>query len=222
MEFFQGKIKNHGNDTSHNDTADKFCGAPQLNGSVFYESNYCNLNFNDVLSSVLVLSTVLFENNWHSILFTRILNSICVNCTWTERLTSSITLNKMSEYTVCHLVDNKSNASLLNGRSNSKYQIQKVSEIKTNSWQWRSISYKNESNALKRFVTLLKSSLFEVRLRWGCCFRVVTACTEQDNEYSITLTCAPVLTEGFELVSGWGARVYFAVFFMCVSVVVMK
>lgn len=71
MEIFQGKIRNYGNDVSSNtsDISKLFCGAPQLNGSVFYESKYCSLNFNDVLSSTLVLATVLFENNWHSILY---------------------------------------------------------------------------------------------------------------------------------------------------------
>lgn len=42
-----------------------YCGAPEIANSSFYESRYCNLNFNDVVGAVLVLATVLFENNWH-------------------------------------------------------------------------------------------------------------------------------------------------------------
>ncbi|KAL4238205.1 Two pore calcium channel protein 1-like [Mactra antiquata] len=64
MELFKGKISNHGYGEL-NDTSKMYCGAPQLQNSSFYESRYCSLNFNDFVSSVLILASVLFQNNWH-------------------------------------------------------------------------------------------------------------------------------------------------------------
>lgn len=67
MEVFQGRIRffGYGNIT---DPDQMYCGAPKLKGSVFYESHYCNINFNDAINAFMVLSTLLIENNWHNIL----------------------------------------------------------------------------------------------------------------------------------------------------------
>ena len=67
MEVFQGRIRffGYGNLT---DPKQMYCGAPELKDSLFYESHYCNNNFNDFFSAMMVLSTLLIENNWHNIL----------------------------------------------------------------------------------------------------------------------------------------------------------
>jgi len=72
MEVFQGLVNDpptlNVSDVSNATEDGLYCGNPALKDSAFYESDYCYLNFNDVIASTLVLSTVLFENNWHSIL----------------------------------------------------------------------------------------------------------------------------------------------------------
>ncbi|XP_045185027.2 uncharacterized protein LOC123543029 [Mercenaria mercenaria] len=65
IEVFQGKINDHTHNVTNETLEEMYCGALELKGSAFYESRYCSLNFNDFISSVLVLSTILFENNWH-------------------------------------------------------------------------------------------------------------------------------------------------------------
>ena len=69
IEVFQGKIKSHAENETNVTTDEIYCGAEVLKGSGFYDARYCSLNFNDFISSILVLSTILFENNWHSILY---------------------------------------------------------------------------------------------------------------------------------------------------------
>ncbi|KAH3844389.1 uncharacterized protein LOC127873579 [Dreissena polymorpha] len=66
MEIFKGKIRSFPVSIG-NDTSEKYCGALALNNSEFYKSEYCYLNFNDVIGSALVLATVTFQNNWHQV-----------------------------------------------------------------------------------------------------------------------------------------------------------
>ncbi|XP_060568420.1 uncharacterized protein LOC132727023 [Ruditapes philippinarum] len=65
IEVFQGTIKPPVQNVTNATLDDIYCGAEELKDSAFYESRYCNLNFNDFISAILVLSTILFENNWH-------------------------------------------------------------------------------------------------------------------------------------------------------------
>ena len=67
MEVFHERIRffGYGNIT---DPDKMYCGAPELKDSPFYQSHYCNNNFNDFFSALMLLSTLLIENNWQSIL----------------------------------------------------------------------------------------------------------------------------------------------------------
>ncbi|GFQ78929.1 two pore calcium channel protein 1 [Trichonephila clavata] len=64
MEIFQNKIKYFGyqnvTDPSH-----LYCGNPLLNGSVFYQSQYCSNNFNNILHTFVVLFELTVVNQWH-------------------------------------------------------------------------------------------------------------------------------------------------------------
>ncbi|XP_055926309.1 two pore calcium channel protein 1-like isoform X2 [Argiope bruennichi] len=64
MELFHGKIKYYGyqniTDPSH-----LYCGNSLLNGSVFYQSQYCSNNFNNILSTFIVLFELMVVNQWH-------------------------------------------------------------------------------------------------------------------------------------------------------------
>ncbi|XP_014668739.1 PREDICTED: two pore calcium channel protein 1-like [Priapulus caudatus] len=65
MEVFGGLITYHGYD-GLNDT-ELFCGNAKLEGSEFYTLRYCNNNFNDFLSSMVVLFELTVVNQWHVI-----------------------------------------------------------------------------------------------------------------------------------------------------------
>lgn len=64
MELFHNKIKYFGyqniTDPSH-----LYCGNPLLNGSVFYQSQYCSNNFNNILHTFVVLFELMVVNQWH-------------------------------------------------------------------------------------------------------------------------------------------------------------
>uniref|UniRef100_A0A8C9Z475 Two pore segment channel 3 n=1 Tax=Sander lucioperca TaxID=283035 RepID=A0A8C9Z475_SANLU len=53
MELFKGKVKFYAEDSSDPEKA--FCGNPLLNGSDFAQLNYCKNNFNNVVSSFVLL-----------------------------------------------------------------------------------------------------------------------------------------------------------------------
>ncbi|XP_045184033.2 two pore channel protein 2-like [Mercenaria mercenaria] len=63
MELFAGKIQHL--DSSLEWAAN--CNNTALNGSVFVANDYCNVNFNDILNSVVLIASLLIVNNWHVI-----------------------------------------------------------------------------------------------------------------------------------------------------------
>lgn len=66
MELFKGKIKYFGEGSD--DPTKLFCGNVLLNGTSFAQLNYCKNNFNDVLSSFILLVELTVVNQWHDIL----------------------------------------------------------------------------------------------------------------------------------------------------------
>lgn len=66
MELFKGKIKYFGEGSD--DPTQLFCGNILLNGTSFAQLNYCKNNFNDVLSSFILLVELTVVNQWHDIL----------------------------------------------------------------------------------------------------------------------------------------------------------
>lgn len=66
MELFKGKVQYFGADSV--DPARHFCGNVLLNGSAFARNNYCKNNFNDVVSSFILLLELTVVNQWHNIL----------------------------------------------------------------------------------------------------------------------------------------------------------
>ncbi|XP_053473310.1 two pore segment channel 3 [Ictalurus furcatus] len=63
MELFKGKVRYFGGDSV--DHAHQFCGNVLLNGSAFVRNNYCKNNFNDVVSSFILLLELTVVNQWH-------------------------------------------------------------------------------------------------------------------------------------------------------------
>ncbi|MCI4393433.1 hypothetical protein PGIGA_G00157470 [Pangasianodon gigas] len=66
MELFKGKVQYFGGDSV--DPERQFCGNVLLNGSAFARNNYCKNNFNDVVSSFILLLELTVVNQWHDIL----------------------------------------------------------------------------------------------------------------------------------------------------------
>ncbi|XP_062845823.1 two pore segment channel 3 [Trichomycterus rosablanca] len=63
MELFKGKVQFFGADST--DPAREYCGNLRLNGSAFARNNYCKNNFNDVVSSFILLLELTVVNQWH-------------------------------------------------------------------------------------------------------------------------------------------------------------
>jgi hypothetical protein len=97
MELFEGLIKfidqtntasNASlwttNTTSRQELAN-LCNNTKLNGSMFVDNHYCNVNFNDILNSFVLIASLLIVNNWHDILY-NILTRICNRVTNVPRL----------------------------------------------------------------------------------------------------------------------------------------
>uniref|UniRef100_H2UDP9 Two pore segment channel 3 n=1 Tax=Takifugu rubripes TaxID=31033 RepID=H2UDP9_TAKRU len=63
MELFKGKIKYFGEGSD--DPTKLFCGNVLLNGTSFAQLNYCKNNFNDILSSFILLVELTVVNQWH-------------------------------------------------------------------------------------------------------------------------------------------------------------
>lgn len=63
MELFGGQITYFGYDTENSEQ--KYCGNPKLEGSQFFEDHYCSNNFNDLLSSFVTLFELMAVNQWH-------------------------------------------------------------------------------------------------------------------------------------------------------------
>ncbi|KFM81737.1 Two pore calcium channel protein 1, partial [Stegodyphus mimosarum] len=66
MEIFHNKIKYYGYQNVNN-TSHLYCGNMLLNGSVFYQSQYCSNNFNNILNTLVVLFELMVVNQWHVI-----------------------------------------------------------------------------------------------------------------------------------------------------------
>lgn len=66
MELFKGKVTFY--EQSSTDPAKAYCGNPLLNGTDFAKLNYCKNNFNDVVSSFILLVELTVVNQWHDIL----------------------------------------------------------------------------------------------------------------------------------------------------------
>lgn len=67
MELFKGTIQFFDNGALK--PGHEFCGNPLLNGSAFAKSSYCRNNFNNVISSFILLFELTVVNQWHDILF---------------------------------------------------------------------------------------------------------------------------------------------------------
>ncbi|KAG8014914.1 Two pore calcium channel protein 1, partial [Nibea albiflora] len=66
MELFKGKVKFYGEDSSDPEKA--YCGNVLLKGTAFAQLNYCKNNFNNVVSSFILLVELTVVNQWHDIL----------------------------------------------------------------------------------------------------------------------------------------------------------
>lgn len=66
MELFKGKVKFYAEDSG--DPAKEYCGNPLLKGTAFAQLNYCKNNFNNVVSSFILLVELTVVNQWHDIL----------------------------------------------------------------------------------------------------------------------------------------------------------
>lgn len=65
MELFKHKVKFY-EDISNPEKA--YCGNSLLKGSTFAQLNYCKNNFNNVVSSFILLLELTVVNQWHDIL----------------------------------------------------------------------------------------------------------------------------------------------------------
>ncbi|GFT64455.1 two pore calcium channel protein 1 [Nephila pilipes] len=63
MELFHDKIKYFGYQNI-TDSSQLYCGNPLLKGSVFYQSQYCSNNFNNILHTFVVLFELMVVNQW--------------------------------------------------------------------------------------------------------------------------------------------------------------
>ncbi|XP_049327313.1 two pore segment channel 3 isoform X1 [Astyanax mexicanus] len=63
MELFKGKIQVFAANST--DPAREYCGNPLLKDSAFARNNYCKNNFNDVVSSFILLLELTVVNQWH-------------------------------------------------------------------------------------------------------------------------------------------------------------
>ncbi|XP_034045158.1 two pore segment channel 3 isoform X2 [Thalassophryne amazonica] len=63
MELFKGKVVFFDADSS--DPAKAYCGNPQLKGTTFAQLNYCKNNFNNIVSSFVLLLELTVVNQWH-------------------------------------------------------------------------------------------------------------------------------------------------------------
>ncbi|KAJ8392380.1 hypothetical protein AAFF_G00075050 [Aldrovandia affinis] len=66
MELFKGKVTFFESDSTDPERA--YCGNPLLKGSVFAGLKYCKNNFNDIVSSFILLLELTVVNQWHNIL----------------------------------------------------------------------------------------------------------------------------------------------------------
>uniref|UniRef100_A0A665U7R0 Two pore calcium channel protein 1-like n=1 Tax=Echeneis naucrates TaxID=173247 RepID=A0A665U7R0_ECHNA len=65
MELFKGKVKFYEEDST--DPAKAYCGNPLLRGTAFAQLNYCKNNFNNVVSSFILLVELTVVNQWEKL-----------------------------------------------------------------------------------------------------------------------------------------------------------
>ncbi|XP_067115529.1 two pore segment channel 3 [Osmerus mordax] len=63
MELFKGRINFFPEDST--DPEKEYCGNPLLKGTAFARNNYCKNNFNNVISSFVLLLELTVVNQWH-------------------------------------------------------------------------------------------------------------------------------------------------------------
>ncbi|XP_042338658.1 two pore calcium channel protein 1-like [Plectropomus leopardus] len=63
MEVFKDKVKFYEEGSS--DPAKAYCGNPLLEKKTFAQLNYCKNNFNNVVSSFILLVELTVVNQWH-------------------------------------------------------------------------------------------------------------------------------------------------------------
>nr|XP_056708672.1 two pore channel protein 1-like [Euleptes europaea] len=63
MEIFHGKVQFFAGNTTAQHAS--YCGNPSLKDSAFAHSKYCKNNFNDIVSSFIVLMELTVVNQWH-------------------------------------------------------------------------------------------------------------------------------------------------------------
>ncbi|XP_037327825.2 two pore segment channel 3 [Pungitius pungitius] len=63
MELFKGKVKFY--EANSSDPAKAYCGNELLKGTEFAQLNYCKNNFNNVVSSYILLLELTVVNQWH-------------------------------------------------------------------------------------------------------------------------------------------------------------
>lgn len=66
MELFKGKLKFY--EEGSTDPGKEYCGNPLLKGTAFAQLSYCKNNFNNVVSSFILLVELTVVNQWHDIL----------------------------------------------------------------------------------------------------------------------------------------------------------
>lgn len=75
MELFKGKVTYYEEGSS--DPAKAYCGNIRLKDSAFAQLNYCKNNFNNVVSSFILLVELTVVNQWHDILHLNASHTFC-------------------------------------------------------------------------------------------------------------------------------------------------
>lgn len=65
MELFKGRVEYY---EDPENPAKAYCGNPLLEGETFAQLDYCKNNFNNVVSSFILLVELTVVNQWHDIL----------------------------------------------------------------------------------------------------------------------------------------------------------
>lgn len=66
MELFKDKVRFYSPNST--DEHKEYCGNPLLKNTAFAKNNYCKNNFNNVVSSFILLLELTVVNQWHDIL----------------------------------------------------------------------------------------------------------------------------------------------------------
>lgn len=99
MELFKGKIQYF--EPNSTTPGQEYCGNPLLKGTTFAKLNYCKNNFNNVVSSFIVLLELTVVNQWHDILYKWFREKVWSSCVWNDKL-RSLNVSVTSIETVCN------------------------------------------------------------------------------------------------------------------------